>query len=303
MERRPHAPTRPGGDGRADPAPPGGEAADDLRRRYLDLLKQALLNETGLGAEAAYFFVRDALESGREVDDLDLYDVSGRLSSHFERVREARESGRYVDREPQKIGFAYTMIGRRRLENVEFCLSSLLADAVPGDLVECGVWRGGAAIFMRAVLAAYGVSDRVVWLADSFAGLPKPEAPLDTIDLSAERRPELVVDLDRVRRNFALFGLLDDQVRFLEGWFADTLPAAPVDRIALLRLDGDLYSSTMTALTALYDRVSPRGYVIVDDYNGLPDCRAAVTDFRAERGVEEPIVEIDWTGVYWRKRG
>ncbi|MGZ4383292.1 MAG: TylF/MycF/NovP-related O-methyltransferase [Gaiellaceae bacterium] len=277
--------------------------ADDLRRRYLDLLKQALLNETGLGAEAAYFFVRDALESGREVDDLDLYDVSGRLSSHFERVREARESGRYVDREPQKIGFAYTMIGRRRLENVEFCLSSLLADAVQGDLVECGVWRGGAAIFMRAVLAAHGVSDRVVWLADSFAGLPKPEAPLDTIDLSAERRPELVVDLDRVRRNFALFGLLDDQVRFLEGWFADTLPAAPVDRIALLRLDGDLYSSTMTALTALYDRVSPRGYVIVDDYNGLPDCRAAVTDFRAERGVEEPIVEIDWTGVYWRKRG
>jgi O-methyltransferase len=274
---------------------------ESVRRRYLELLRLSLLNETGLEAEAAYFFVRDAVESGAQLDDLALYDVKSLIVGYFERVREARASGRYFDRKLRNIGFAYTMIGRKRLDNIEHCVSSILAHHVPGDLVECGVWRGGAAIFMRGLLAAWGVSDRLVWLADSFAGLPKPESSEDVLDLSAERRPELAVDLDRVRRNFALFGLLDDQVRFLEGWFKDTLPPAPIGSIAVLRLDADLYESTMTALTALYDRVSAGGYVIVDDYNALPACRAAVTEFRADRGIGDPIVEIDWTGVYWQK--
>ena len=278
-------------------------AEPDVRRRYIDLLKKALLNETALEAEAAYFLARDALETGEPVDELAWLDPRHRAPEHFDRVREARSAGRYFERKPRNVGYAHTMVGRKRLDNVDHCVSRVLADGVAGDLVECGVWRGGVSILMRAMLAAHGIRDRTVWAADSFAGLPKPNPPHDTLDLSADVRPELAVSLERVRENFALYGLLDDQVRFLEGWFADTLPDAPIESIAVLRLDGDLYESTMVALTALYDRVSLDGYVIVDDYNALPDCRAAVDGFRAARAIHDEVVAIDWTGVYWRKTG
>jgi hypothetical protein len=179
----------------------------------------------------------------------------------------------------------------------------VLTEQIPGDLVECGVWRGGAAILMRALLSAWGWEDRTVWLADSFAGLPKPEAGENAVDLSAARFPQLAVSRQRVEDNFARFGLLDDRVRFLEGWFADTLPAAPVESIAVLRLDADLYESTMTPLTALYDKVSAGGFVIVDDYGVMRQCRRAVDEFRTERAIEEPLERIDRTGVYWRRAG
>jgi hypothetical protein len=283
-----------------DRTPPRHER-DELRWRYVSMLKKSLLNETALEAEVAYFAVRDALQHGETVDDVALYDVRNRMPEHFRRVEEAREAGRYFDRKHRNIGFAYTMIGRRRLENIEHCVVSVLDEGVQGDLVECGVWRGGAAILMRGILAAWGSTDRTVWVADSFAGLPAPELPHDTLDLSAERRPELIVSLRRVQENFALYDLLDSQVRFLEGWFKDTLPGAPIGAIAVLRLDGDLYESTMTSLTALYDRVSPGGFVIIDDYNRLPSCRAAVDDYRAPRGIADPIIDIDWAGAYWRK--
>jgi O-methyltransferase len=115
------------------------------------------------------------------------------------------------------------------------------------------------------------------------------------------RYRELAVGVDEVRSNFARYGLLDDQVRFLEGWFADTLPSAPIERLAVLRLDGDMYASTMDALEPLYPKVSPGGFVIVDDY-ALPGCRRAVDEYRARDGIDEPIVDIDGMGVFWRRR-
>jgi O-methyltransferase len=112
----------------------------------------------------------------------------------------------------------------------------------------------------------------------------------------------LAVPLENVKEIFERYGLLDDQVRFLKGWFRDTLPNAPIEKLAILRLDGDMYESTMDVLRNLYYRVSAGGFVIVDDYGAYSACRKAVHDFRAEHGVSEPIQEIDWTGVYWRKR-
>jgi O-methyltransferase len=103
-----------------------------------------------------------------------------------------------------------------------------------------------------------------------------------------------------VTDNFSAFDLLDDGVRFLPGLFADTLPEAPVAQIALLRMDGDLYTSTLDVLHALYDRVVPGGYVIVDDY-ALAPCRQAIDEFRAERGITDPVERINWTIVHWRK--
>jgi O-methyltransferase len=198
---------------------------------------------------------------------------------------------------------ADTMIGLRRLDNVEHCVRRVHADGVPGDLIETGVWRGGASIFMRAVLRALGDTERTVWVADSFQGLPKPDEsryPADAGDRHW-REPTLAVPLEQVKANFAKYGLLDDQVRFLVGWFHETLPSAPIERLAVIRLDGDMYESTIVALRALYPKLSPGGYVIVDDWGAIPACRRAVEDFRREAGVTDPIQEVDWTGVFWQR--
>ncbi|MEP6651208.1 MAG: TylF/MycF/NovP-related O-methyltransferase [Lapillicoccus sp.] len=112
--------------------------------------------------------------------------------------------------------------------------------------------------------------------------------------------PELAAGLEQVKHNFRRYGLLDDQVAFLEGWFIDTLPTAPMSTIAVLRLDGDMYESTMQALEPLYPKLSPGGYCIVDDYQ-LPNCRAAVDEHRARLGINDELVPIDLASVYWRK--
>ena len=197
---------------------------------------------------------------------------------------------------------AETMVGWKRLENLQHCVTSVIRNSVPGDLIETGVWRGGSSIFMRAVLKAYGDCSRKVWLADSFRGLPQPDPvryPVDHGDTLWTYK-ELAISLEEVKANFSRYGLLDEQVAFLPGWFRDTLSGAPINQLAVLRLDGDLYESTMDALTALYHKVSPGGFVIVDDF-GLPTCRAAIEDFRQVRGITDPIHQIDWTGVFWQR--
>jgi len=198
---------------------------------------------------------------------------------------------------------AHTMIGLRRLENIQFCVETTIRDGIPGDLIETGVWRGGACIFMRAILRAYGDTKRIVWLADSFAGLPPPDGaayPADEGDIHHTYQEYLAVSRPKVEENFRRYGLLDGQVQFLEGWFKDTLPNAPIDRLAVLRLDGDMYESTTQALEFLYDKLSPGGFVIIDDYH-LGPCKQAVTDFRSQRGLNDPIIDIDGMGVFWRK--
>lgn len=198
---------------------------------------------------------------------------------------------------------ADTMIGIKRIDNLDECIEAVLADRIPGDLMECGVWRGGAAIFMRAALEAHGDRERSVWVADSFQGVcrPDPAAFPEDVGLDLWINPLLAIPRAEVEANFERYGLLDDRVRFIEGWFRDTLPTAPVESLAVLRLDGDMYESTFVALESLYDKVSPGGFVIVDDYS-LEPCRLAVEDFRGDKGIDEPIVTVDWTGVYWRKR-
>lgn len=194
--------------------------------------------------------------------------------------------------------FGYTMIGHKRLNNLQACINDVLDEGVDGDLIETGVWRGGATIFMRAMLRARSVTDRTVWVADSFQGLPKPVGPTDGKDLSGV--DQLSVSLDQVKKNFQRFNLLDDQVQFLEGWFADTLPTAPINKLAILRLDGDLYSSTMHAMVALYPKVSPGGYVIVDDYATWPSCKRAITDYLEENSIEADIKMIDRSSAFWK---
>jgi hypothetical protein len=198
---------------------------------------------------------------------------------------------------------AFSMIGTARMRNFRMCLERAILGNIPGDIVETGVWRGGASILARAVLAAYGVTDRKIILADSFEGLPPPDKehyPADA-DSNFHEFPELAVSLEQVRSNFEKFGLLDDQVVFLKGWFKDTMAHVPAQQIAVLRLDGDMYESTIDPLTHLFDRVSVGGWVIVDDYEWVPACKAAVDDFLSARGLKPEIQQIDGVGVFFQK--
>jgi hypothetical protein len=252
-----------------------GELEKALQAGYLNLLK---------GCLTRMLFMNDA---------------PGRDKEALAEQRRLRESGW------DWPGEAETMIGMVRLDCIEKCVETAIRDGVPGDLLEAGVWRGGAAIYLRALLFAFGDQSRVVWVADSFEGLPPPDGIKftqdATIDLSGYE--ELAVSLDEVKANFARYSMLDDRVHFLKGWFKDTLSVAPIERLAVLRLDGDYYESTIQGLEALYGKVSPGGFVIIDDYLALEPCRQAVQDFRVANSIDEEIVEVDWASVYWRKSG
>ncbi len=201
---------------------------------------------------------------------------------------------------------AESMIGLRRMENIEHCVQTVLDDDVPGDLIEAGVWRGGACIFMKANLVARGDTSRGVWVADSFQGLPPPNAalyPADTGD-DLHTRSGLSVGADQVRHNFERYGVLDDRVKFLVGWFKDTLPSAPIDALSVMRLDGDMYESTWQAIESLYPKLSPGGFCIIDDFGShQSQAGRAVLDYRRANGIDEEIVDIDGFGAYWRRKG
>lgn len=238
-----------------------------LVQRYLNLLESSL---TGV-------LIEDATCSGIEFDS----------------------NSRLLGRDWPSL--AFSMIGGVRMRNLRYACETVLLDGVPGDFIETGVWRGGACMLMKGILEAYEDRARRVFVADSFAGLPPPDAgnfPADQGD-NFHRYTELQVSRADVEENFRRFGLLDDRVVFLEGWFKDTLPDAPIEQIAILRLDGDMYESTIQALDALYHKVSYGGFVIVDDYF-LPPCAQAVHDFRERHSVTSPILPIDGTGSYWR---
>jgi len=196
-----------------------------------------------------------------------------------------------------------TMVGHKRLDNVRSCIETVIADNIPGDFVECGVWRGGASIYAKALFDAFGASDRTVWLADSFEGMPVLNTEEDRVDLDLSWLKYLAVTQDQVAANFRRLNLLDDNVRFIKGWFSESLPTAPIETIAILRLDGDYYTSTMAPLRSLYRKVGPGGFVIIDDYNVFAGCKRAVTEFRAAHNISAELVPIDDYAVYWRVGG
>jgi O-methyltransferase len=211
------------------------------------------------------------------------------------------------DHEARRLGkdwpsCAHTMVGIERLNNLHYCAETILNENIEGDFIETGVWRGGASIFMRGILKAYQNVEKTVWVADSFQGLPPPKPdifPADEGDIH-HTIDFLRVSLDEVKENFRRYDLLDNQVKFLKGWFSETLPKAPIEKLSILRLDGDMYESTICALSNLYHKLVIGGFVIIDDYC-IHNCEKAVTDFRKKHGIKNSIVEIDGTGVFWRK--
>ena len=274
------------------------EGTDDnsahARALYLDLMRRSLLDSIYPHPESIPVAPKGRLKRS--------------ITSLLERRGLKLVRQRDVNPEKRAAGMdwpyhAHTMIGVKRLRNVQTCVEDVIESDVPGDLIETGVWRGGSVILMRAVLKAYDISDRTVWVADSFRGLPLPDAsryPADAGE-NLHEYEELAVSLEQVRENFSMYGLLDGQVEFLEGWFRDTLPNAPIEQLAVMRLDGDYYESTWDALSSLYPKLSSGGHAIIDDYHLLEGCRAAVDDFRHENAITDELVTVDWNAVFWRK--
>jgi O-methyltransferase len=249
---------------------------DALRAAYLDILKLALCDLTGSGTTSVGAMPGKGVVS---------YELQGR-------DRRLRSAG--IDWPLHGL----TMVGLARLADLQSCVETVVRDQVPGDLIEAGVWRGGASILMRAVLDSLGSTDRAVLVADSFEGFPDSDAAeTDGVDYSYEF---LVTALDDVRDNFARLGY-ERGVEFVPGFFEETLPQLTDRTFAVVRLDGDSYSATNVGLHSLYPALSPGGYMIIDDYGVVEGCRRAVDDFRSQYGLTEPVEQVDWVCVRWRR--
>ena len=268
--------------------------------RYIDLLKMCLLDLHRLNQTEFKPIQNNNLSWKRKI----LFSINKLLVKRRFAICEVQK----YDKELRINGldwptYAESMIGLKRMENIENCFNQVILDNIPGDFIETGVWRGGATIFMAALLREKQIMDRKVWVADSFEGLPKPNEEKYVLDKGDPHHlyEELAISIDTVKNNFLKYDLLDDNIVFLKGWFKDTLPIAPIEKLAIVRLDGDMYESTMDGLVNLYPKLSKGGFIIIDDWGAVKACQQAVIDYRKQNGISEEIKEIDGIGVYWRK--
>jgi Macrocin-O-methyltransferase (TylF) len=190
----------------------------------------------------------------------------------------------------------YTMLGPARLRTLYRLANQAEREHVPGSFVECGTCNGGSGAILARVASQSG---RPVWLFDSFQGLPEPTA-LDGAEATGWTGACLGNE-SSVREVLARVRTRPDGVNIISGWFDDTLEKSPTGPIALLHLDGDWYESTVTILEALYDRIDPRGYLVIDDYGHWVGCKRAVDEFFAKRHLTPVVVRSDYTGVWLRK--
>lgn len=240
-----------------------------LRDAYIDLVKRAITNYHYLGGETDFATFRSV--------------------THYD-----------LDRSQWKIetlARPLTLLTKGQLDLIEQAVASLIERQVAGDFIEAGIWRGGAVLFMRALIEAHALAGRRVFAADSFAGIPKNVRALnDPVDAWSDR---WVAPLEEVRQAIHRFGLLDDRIRFVPGFFADSLASLAGERFALIRLDSDSYDSVETSLERLYPLLSQGGIVIIDDWH-LAGCRMACLDYRSRHAIADPVQEYE-ANAYWVK--
>jgi O-methyltransferase len=183
------------------------------------------------------------------------------------------------------------MLGPRLGRNLLRLAEDVERRGVPGDLVDCGVWNGGSSL-----LLASGAPSRPVWAFDSFEGMPETSA----VDGEVARRwvGKVVGSEERVREGFREYAL-DNPLHVVKGWLDQTFPehAERIGSIAVLHVDVDWYDSVRLVLRTLYPKLSPGGWVAVDDYRMWEGARLAVDEFRSEGGIEAPLID----GHYWQK--
>lgn len=199
-----------------------------------------------------------------------------------------------------------TMSSSSRMYALYKAVNYIVDAGIPGDFVECGVWRGGSVMVMALTLLKRGVTDRTIHLYDTFDGMPPPGAGdvdlqgasaanlLATSDKGDEASIWCCVGMDVVRQNLARTGYPADRLHLVPGLVEETVPARAPASIALLRLDTDWYQSTRHELEQLYPRMTPAGVLIIDDYGHWRGARQAVDEYFSTR----PILlnRIDYSG-------
>jgi O-methyltransferase len=189
----------------------------------------------------------------------------------------------------------YTMLGCRRGRTLYRLAREADRQSITGALVDCGVWNGGSTALLSA-----GAPSREVYAFDSFEGLPPSDEQLDG-EHSVDREGWCLGVQDNVRDALRRFGS-PERLHIVKGWFEDTFPVEveSIGPIAVLHADGDWYASVRLTLETFYDRISPGGFVAVDDYGVWSGARQAVDEFRESRAIAEHLVRVE-AAAYWRK--
>lgn len=229
----------------------------ELTNHYLELLKRALNNYLYLGGNIPF--------------------------EQFE-ISDFRSPGWTIPESSQP----HSLLATVKLNALQLLMYDVICNDIQGDFIEAGIYKGGTAIFMRAFLKVNNITDRIVWAADSFEGIPLTKKYKHIDDPVEKWTDRWAADYEEVRNNFIRYDLLDEQVKFIKGYFSDSLPNAEYDRLSIARLDADSYESTMDALECIYPRISYGGYLIIDDWH-LPSCRQAVVDYREAKRILEPV--------------
>ena len=240
------------------------------RDAYIELLKRSITNYHYLGGDTPFENFRCVVH----------YDVP---AGQWKIGRRARPC---------------TLLSKSQLDLIESAVRMVEEGGVPGDFIEAGIWRGGAIILMRALLDADDIPGRKIFAADSFAGIPmNVRARNDPVDMWKDR---WIASLEDVQANIRRFGLLDDRIEFVVGFFAESLAKLADERFALIRLDSDSYDSVETSLEHLYPLLSKGGVIIIDDWH-LVGCKQAVVDYRSRHGISDEILVQD-SNAYWVKQ-
>lgn len=211
--------------------------------------------------------------------------------------------------QPEQVIDRITMTSAERIRGLHRALQTIHEEQIPGDIVECGVWRGGNIIIAKTALDSVKQSDtdhdRLYWAFDTYEGMTPP-GDQDPAPAHASWQDPVVNCLstfDEVQANFLTWAVWDDRIRMVKGPVETTLldPANTPNRIAILRLDTDWYASTKIELERLFARLVPTGFLIIDDYGHWSGCRQAVNEFFGEQFVQDNFEWLDNTGIMYRK--
>ncbi len=200
-----------------------------------------------------------------------------------------------------------TMTSLERMYGLHKAVEYIVRAGVPGDLVECGVWKGGSMVVVAETLLQLGKADRDLWLYDTFEGMPEPgDADVQYDDVTAADRLAAAgirvgetwgaVGVEEVRATLLATGYPKGRIHLIKGMVEQTIPARVPEAIALLRLDTDWYASTRHEMEQLYPRLESRGVLIVDDYGHWKGSRKAVDEYLAASGAPLYLARLDYTG-------
>jgi hypothetical protein len=202
----------------------------------------------------------------------------------------------------------YTMTTPERLNGLCEAVRYITAAGIEGDIVECGVWKGGSMMAVAEMLGRFGDRSRDLYLFDTFTGMSEPtehdvsfrgDAAQETLDSQREKDPQFQwcsSSLEEVRQHMAQTGYPGEKLHFVPGMVEQTIPQGAPDKIALLRLDTDWYESTRHELEHLFPRLTDGGVLIIDDYGHWQGAREAVDEYFETHKIAMLLSRLDYTG-------